>query len=282
MTTTNTLDAGSITAADVPEPDADALSASGDVSENSAGGALAVEPAAETPAHAAESPVSAGNAAAAEKLMSLAIDVSAMSGGMADLASRARQGADQAEKAADHADAGASSVREAMAAMDAVGHALDSTEQRMAAVLGSVDRIARFIETVSRVAKTTRLLALNAAIEAAHATDERSQAFKVVAQEVRSLADESSKVATSVQDELDNLRRLVDHTSGTLSNTREKVEAGGTSVNDVGLKIAALVEATRVIVSTSRDIATELDRLASTAEASSRQLNVVAVEVAGP
>lgn len=62
-----------------------------------------------------------------------------------------------------------------------------------------VEEILNMATTIGNIAKQTNLLALNAAIEAARA-GEHGRGFAVVAEEVRKLADESSKTVSSIQE----------------------------------------------------------------------------------
>ena len=80
------------------------------------------------------------------------------------------------------------------------------------------DHINKFVATIASISDQTNLLALNAAIEAARAGD-AGRGFSVVADEVRSLANETNKSASEVAD-------LV---GGIISSTKGAVE----SVDDI-------------------------------------------------
>ena len=80
------------------------------------------------------------------------------------------------------------------------------------------DHINKFVTTIASISDQTNLLALNAAIEAARAGD-AGRGFSVVADEVRTLANETNKSASEVAD-------LV---SGIIASTKGAVE----SVDDI-------------------------------------------------
>ena len=79
-----------------------------------------------------------------------------------------------------------------------------------------------FVDLIKRISSQTNLLALNAAIEAARA-GEHGRGFAVVAEEVRQLADESSRAAEDVAHTTRVIREQVDEVTATMSVGLAKV-----------------------------------------------------------
>jgi methyl-accepting chemotaxis protein len=79
-----------------------------------------------------------------------------------------------------------------------------------------------FVELIKRISSQTNLLALNAAIEAARA-GEHGRGFAVVAEEVRQLADESSRAAEDVARTTRVIREQVEEVTATMAVGQAKV-----------------------------------------------------------
>jgi uncharacterized coiled-coil protein SlyX len=94
-------------------------------------------------------------------------------------------------------DAGQKSITDIATGMQQITKKMQNMSQSMANLEAIADSINSFVVTISKISDQTNLLALNAAIEAARAGD-AGRGFSVVADEVRSLASNTSKSAEEV------------------------------------------------------------------------------------
>ncbi len=94
-------------------------------------------------------------------------------------------------------DNGQASITGIAGGMEQITEKMQNMSQSMANLEAIADSINSFVETISKISDQTNLLALNAAIEAARAGD-AGRGFSVVADEVRSLASNTSKSAEEV------------------------------------------------------------------------------------
>ncbi|MBO4510799.1 MAG: methyl-accepting chemotaxis protein, partial [Lachnospiraceae bacterium] len=93
--------------------------------------------------------------------------------------------------------------------------ATDSVKSSVSALLDETGKINSFVNVIKNISSQTHLLSLNASIEAARA-GEAGRGFSVVAEEIRTLATESSRSAGEIKKLVDGINAQTDSSVGSV------------------------------------------------------------------
>jgi methyl-accepting chemotaxis protein len=184
----------------------------------------------------------------------------------AQLASqKAKQVSDSAQKAAQISQSGRKSTEDVGAGMTRIRQQMDAIAASMGRLSEQSQTIGQIIATVEDLAAQSNLLAVNAAIEAAKA-GEHGKGFGVVAQEVKSLAEQSRQATTQVRTILSDIQKAT--TTAVLATEQgSKAVEAGTRQTDVA---AEAIQALTGSVTEAAQAATQI--------AASSQQQMVGVE----
>jgi methyl-accepting chemotaxis protein len=113
-------------------------------------------------------------------------------------ADRAGGVAEMAQASVDVSEKGLKAIAESIEGMQVIRERVEDIAQTILALSEKTQQIGSIISTVNEIADQSKLLALNASIEAARAGEE-GRGFRVVAMEVRSLAEQSRQATEQVR-----------------------------------------------------------------------------------
>jgi len=159
---------------------------------------------------------------------------------------RSRETADVSRGATEAATTGMDSVEQTIAAMDSITETVSQTSSQLESLSARGTEIGTITKTISEIADQTNLLALNAAIEAARAGD-AGRGFAVVAAEVRSLAERASNAAKDIAKLIEDVRRGMDTSAGSMRSAVERVNEGTLRAREAGEVLGRLVEVNRKV-----------------------------------
>lgn len=122
------------------------------------------------------------------------------------------------------------------------------------------DIIANISTTISSISHQTNLLALNASIEAARA-GESGKGFSVVADEIRTLADQSSHAAQGIAEEVQQIQQQIVNAVTSMKGSINYVNSGTGSIDRIQTIFGGIedeIENVKALSSTVFEIAKEL------------------------
>lgn len=139
------------------------------------------------------------------------------------------------------AEGGGAVVSDTITGMQQISDAVSSSATIIATLGQSSDEIGAIVRTIEDIADQTNLLALNAAIEAARA-GEAGRGFAVVADEVRKLAERTTKATKEIGDMIRQIQQDTHGAVESMQNGTQKVSAGVEMANKTGEALAQIVQ----------------------------------------
>ncbi|SOD41093.1 HAMP domain-containing methyl-accepting chemotaxis protein [Nitrosovibrio sp. Nv4] len=152
---------------------------------------------------------------------------------------KAKYVSDSAQKASNVSQAGRKSVEEAIYGMHRIQEQMESIAESIVQLSEQSHAIGEIIATVNDLAEQSNLLAVNAAIEAARA-GEQGKSFGVVAQEIRSLAEQSKRATGQVRTILGDIQKATNIAVLATEQGNKAVEAGVKQSNETDEAIRLL------------------------------------------
>jgi methyl-accepting chemotaxis protein len=145
-----------------------------------------------------------------------------------------------ARQAAEAAREGASIVQETVNGMNRIAEVVKNSAETIQDLAVSSDKIGEIISVIDDIADQTNLLALNAAIEAARA-GEQGRGFAVVADEVRKLAERTTKATKEITDMIRGIQGDTEGAVGSMQKGIAEVEAGRKFADQAGESLKAIL-----------------------------------------
>ena len=146
-----------------------------------------------------------------------------------------------------HAQDGTSVVKQTLETMERITQEMASASTGIEALGKQSLLISTMVQTIGSIANQTNLLALNAAIEAARA-GEQGRGFAVVADEVRQLANRTSKATDEIVNVVQQNQQLVDQAIASIASSRAQAQVGLTLANKAGAVIIEIREGAKKVV----------------------------------
>ena len=164
-----------------------------------------------------------------------------MSATVIQVANNTSQAAEFAKTASDMAINGGEIVSKTVSGMQNIAKSVEESANTIEELGRNSDQIGEIITVINDIADQTNLLALNAAIEAARA-GEHGKGFAVVADEVRKLAERTSKATKEIREKIELIQKRTAVAVDAMNDGRKDVDTGVELASEAGESLTKIVE----------------------------------------
>jgi methyl-accepting chemotaxis protein len=205
---------------------------------------------------------------------SLATAGEEMSATSGDIANNCHHAAGNAGGATQKATQGAAVVGQSIAVMNSIAERVQNAATTVDALGIRSEQIGAIIGTIEDIADQTNLLALNAAIEAARA-GEQGRGFAVVADEVRALAERTTRATKEIGEMIKAIQKETKDAVTSMEQSVTQVEQGTSHAADSGRSLQEILDIINDVTEQISQIATAAEeQTATTREISSNVMNL--------
>ena len=206
--------------------------------------------------------IARGASEQARQIQAVSATAAQMAAGVEQVAANAQSVAEASEQTRLAAEQGSLAVRETTLAMAEIQTVVGQAAVKVRDLGRLGERIGAVVETIDDIAEQTNLLALNAAIEAARA-GEHGKGFAVVADEVRKLAQRSSRETKQIAQLIAQVQAATKDAVGAMETGSARVEHGSQKATQAGRTLDEILLAVETSVRQVTAIASSSQQMAS-------------------
>ncbi|MAX26443.1 MAG: chemotaxis protein [Phycisphaeraceae bacterium] len=185
-----------------------------------------------------------------------------MNASIVEVARKSDEASTQAKASGDIAEEGGLIVRQTVEGMQSIEHTVSQSAQAVNDLGKRGEQIGQIISVINDIADQTNLLALNAAIEAARA-GEHGRGFAVVADEVRKLADRTTKATDEVAQSISAIQAETKQAVERMSAGTQQVSKGAENASRAGESLQQIVESAHTVAERIESIAAAVEEQSS-------------------
>ncbi|HEY4744426.1 MAG TPA: methyl-accepting chemotaxis protein [Desulfuromonadaceae bacterium] len=227
--------------------------------------------------HSTAEQMATGAEQAAAQTQTIATASEEMAATTNDIAGNCHQAASNAGRVNEAAETSAQIVNETITVMAQITARVRETATMVETLGSRSEEIGEIVGTIEDIADQTNLLALNAAIEAARA-GEQGRGFAVVADEVRALAERTTKATKQIAATIRNIQSETRNAVVSMEEGVREVEKGTQDASKSGESLQNILEQIGALTMQVSQIATAAEeQTATTSEISNNIQQITAV-----
>ncbi|WP_078428223.1 methyl-accepting chemotaxis protein [Alkalihalobacterium alkalinitrilicum] len=216
--------------------------------------------------------ISSGVEKQMESIEEMSNVVTQISTGIEAISKNAEEVNQSSEETANTAQKGKQVVFQSMEQMNQINASSIEMEKVIQALGQKSEQIENVISIITSISDQTNLLALNAAIEAARA-GEHGKGFAVVADEVRKLAEESSRAGSQVNELIKDIQQEVSKTVDAMGENGRAIEEGITLANQAGKAFEEITDGVENVSYQFQDISAAIQQINTSSESLLRMVD---------
>ncbi|MBK7414659.1 MAG: methyl-accepting chemotaxis protein [Dechloromonas sp.] len=210
-----------------------------------------------------------------ESASSMAASVEQVSVSINHVANNANDALNLARHSGELSNQGGIVIGQAVDEMKIITSAVKNVAEQIDTLGQQSPQISSVVQVIKDVADQTNLLALNAAIEAARA-GEQGRGFAVVADEVRKLAERTTKATGEIAGMIDGIQRSAKAAVSSMENVVIQAESGMSLAEQAGQSIVGIRDSANEVVRVVGDITDAIAEQGSASQSIAQQVERVA------